>query len=362
MTKKTLIPFLILLASGGLLWAYLQNSSLLTEQNGVSLEKNPEKHSNLKPQKHIFSVKSHKSQWKSIEIFQDYAGITSPLRQTNVEAEISGRIQKIHIKEGMRVSQGQLLFTLSDDGRYQKLKAAEAAVKLRKMQYAAAQKLEEKKFTSPISLASAAYNLQKAKLGLDIAQTDYKRTRISAPFSGIVQKIYVDPNKTLSASLMDIKLCHLMELSPLYVSIEISEAQYEDTKNITEAIVRLPNGKEQKAYGNFVSSLAKKKTKTFSLRFELLNENYAIPSGLSVDVKVPKAFYQVHEINPSWTVLSSSGETGIMVIRASKAHFMPFKIAHSSKDKFYAQGLPQNIEIITRGQNEVLTGTEIRTT
>lgn len=357
MYKKFLIYFFIIFGIAVAYWAYFRETG--DHQVAASAEpqgKNEEKESGPE----VLSVKSEISQAKNVEIFEEYAGVTSPFNDADVESQVSGYVQSIHVQEGDYVEQGQLLFTISDDGRTAKLKAAESEFRLRYMQYQSAKKLEAKKFTSPISLATAEYNLERAKLALDMAKTDHKRLRVLAPFSGVVQKIYVDPNQSISPSLMNVKLCHLVGLSPLYIFIEVPEMAYLSVQNIKEALVKLPNGREEMAVRDFISSLAQQKTKTFPMRFKLQNRDYKLPSGLSVDVRIPKVLQKVHMIQPSWVVLSSSGEMGVMVIEMGKAHFVPIQIAHSSKDLFYASGLPNNVEIITRGQNEVIEGADVR--
>lgn len=136
---------------------------------------------------------------------------------------------------------------------------------------------------------------------------------------------------------------------------------YLSMQKVQEVIVKLPNGQEERAVRDFISVLGQQKTKTFPMRFRLQNPDYKLPSGLSIDVRIPKLLQNVHMVQPSWVVLSSSGEMGVMVIERGKAHFMPIQIAHSSKDLFYASGLPQKVQIITRGQNEVIEGADVRT-
>lgn len=100
----------------------------------------------------VYHVRSKVSVARDVEIKEEYAGTTEPYREANIGAQISGRIKKIHVREGDFVRQGDVLFTLYDDDRTNKLMAARAEMNLRKMQYAAAQNLEAKNLHRPFLL------------------------------------------------------------------------------------------------------------------------------------------------------------------------------------------------------------------
>ncbi len=319
----------------------------VSDLKSASLEKN-------------YLVRSKISVARETEIKEEYAGTTEPYREVNLDAQISGRIKKIRVREGDFVRQGDILFTLYDDDRTNKLMSARAEVALRKMQYIAAQKLEAKKFTSPISLATAYNNLEKANLGLKKAELNYARLKVAAPFDGVVNKIFVEPNAILSDSMMDLKLCRIVALSPLFVTIEVPERAYEQLRSLKTVYVRLADNREIEGEIVFVSSVANEKTKTFKVKIQINNSDLMLPAGMSVSVVLPLTFSNVHEISPSWIALSGEGVAGIMAIVSEKTRFMPVQIVRATKSTFFVTGLPSQLRIITLGQNVIQDGTGVR--
>ncbi|UNM06015.1 MAG: efflux RND transporter periplasmic adaptor subunit [Holosporaceae bacterium] len=307
-----------------------------------------------------YHVRSKVSVAREAEIKEEYAGTTEPYREANIDAQISGRIKKIHVREGEFVRQGDVLFTLYDDDRTNKLMAARSEVALRKMQYVAAQKLEAKKFTSPISLANAYNNLQSANLGLRKAELNHARLNVKAPFDGIVNKVFVEPNTILSDSMIGLNLCRIVTLSPLYVTIEVPERAYEQLKSLKTVYVRLTDNREVEGTLVFVSSVANEKTKTFKAKIQIDNSDLVLPAGMSVSVVLPLSFSNIHELAPSIITLSREGAAGVMAIVSGKAQFMPVKIVRATKQAFFVTGLPTRLRVITLGQNAIQDGTDVR--
>tara|TARA_Y100000739_G_C20614512_1_gene471117 strand:+ start:11395 stop:12465 length:1071 start_codon:yes stop_codon:yes gene_type:complete len=125
-------------------------------------------------------------------------GIIDP----TISAEITGKVIKLHTKPGSLVNKGDLLAEIeTKDYKYQ-LSLAKAEVRRletrltnQKKNFERNQKLVEKKFISPNALdtlfsekTETFEELEVALAKKDIAESNYKKTKIYAPISGKVEK------------------------------------------------------------------------------------------------------------------------------------------------------------------------------
>ena len=285
------------------------------------------------------------------------SGLSSPSQTIDLEAQLSGTIKKIFIDEGSLVKKGAPLFEVSIEDRRQKLESAKSLVKLREMQYSAAQRLSEKKFTSPISLADTKKNLADARLALTQARADMDHLIIRAPFSGIVNQIYVE-NGSLAG--LGTKVCTLVNLNPIYLIIQVTEKIYANIKRGQRVSVRLADDRILTGSIEYISAVADSRTRMFEVKISVVNPGSSIPSGMTAVVEMPLKTQLTHKINPSWITLSKSGVMGVVAIERGEAVFYPVIILDSSPSYLYVSGLPSQLEIITVGQESVEAGSLVQ--
>lgn len=310
----------------------------------------------------LSEVKSLLSQAFEHRVSLKISGITEPAQTLDVEARLSGTVKKIFVQEGDSVKKGTVIATLSVEDRERKLEVAQSLVKLRKMQYQAAKRLAEKDFASPISLANTKNNLSDAHLALSRAELEMSYLKVRAPFSGVVNKMYVEPGTTMSDVSPDRKVCSLINLHPLYITIYVTEKIYEQLKAGNPVKVSVADGRMFEGKIDSISVVADPKTKTFEVSILVPNPQHRVPAGMTAVVEVPLKEKQSHKINPSWITLSKEGIMGVMAVENGIAVFYPITLIHSSPNHFYVVGLPDQLEIITLGQEAIAAGTKVRAT
>jgi macrolide-specific efflux system membrane fusion protein len=170
----------------------------------------------------------------------------------SVGAEVSGRIEKIGVKLGDTVEQGQQVVTIDSQNQQYALKAAEAeladitaqrqqqavAVDQAQLALERAVQLGQKKLVSKLDLETAKADLesakaklasldaqiQKAKLSVDTAQVNLERTQIKAPTSGTVVAVLVSEGQTVNANQTTPTLIKIAHLDEMVIKAQISEA------------------------------------------------------------------------------------------------------------------------------------------
>jgi RND family efflux transporter MFP subunit len=143
-------------------------------------------------------------------------------RQLTFSAENSGRITRIYVDEGSRVSAGQTLAILDAESLSADMEAAQA-------NYQNALRDQERYASSFTTGGVTQQQLDQANLNTKNALTRLKQARIKtgdanikAPFSGIINKRFIEPGAYVAPGN---QLFQLVDVSNLKLAVTVNEAQ-----------------------------------------------------------------------------------------------------------------------------------------
>ena len=103
-----------------------------------------------------------------------------------VRPEISGRIDRLNFTEGAPVQKGQIIVALDDAVPAAELAQAKANLALAESNYQRTQELEKQKFVSATAKDQALNGLRVAQANVQLAEARLAKTKIVAPFGGII--------------------------------------------------------------------------------------------------------------------------------------------------------------------------------
>jgi membrane fusion protein, multidrug efflux system len=137
-----------------------------------------------------------------------------------VSSEIPGRLKEIHFQEGQPVEQGAPLFTLDDSVYQAQLDDAEAKLKLAEQTNKRTSTLFTNKYATAQSADEAASNLAVSTAATELARVQLEKTRIVAPFSGIVGLRHVSVGEYITAGQA---LVNLEAIDPVKADFRVPE-------------------------------------------------------------------------------------------------------------------------------------------
>src|SRR3984893_6520500 len=259
-----------------------------------------------------------------------------PFQEVDVYAKVSGYIHKLSVDVGAHVKQGQVLAVLEIPELQQQLQQDEASVRRSDQDLARAReelyraqsaynvahltytRLADVQKSRPElvaqqeidvahgkdleasagvssekdSLASAEQGLliAKAALGKDQAMFDY--ARMTAPFDGVVTKIYAYTGALLPAGTASNKsdsgLCRLAQNNLLRLVIPVPERAVPDIR-LGENIAVTVSGTNKTFNGKIVrfSDQIDTTTRTMHTEVDVPNPKYELVSGMYASVKIP---------------------------------------------------------------------------
>ena len=137
-----------------------------------------------------------------------------------VSSEIPGRLKEIHFQEGQPVEQGAPLFTLDNSVYQAQLDDAEAKLKLAEQTNKRTSTLFTNKYATAQSADEAASNLAVSTAATELARVQLEKTRIVAPFSGIVGLRHVSVGEYITAGQA---LVNLEAIDPVKADFRVPE-------------------------------------------------------------------------------------------------------------------------------------------
>lgn len=220
-------------------------------------------------------------------------------------ARVNGRLEKISVDEGQRVTTGQLLFTISNLGYQEELKRANARLKFAQAEAKMAeidlqnnQLLLEKKI-----IATSEWEMAQAKLDSAMAKVDEARTMVAdaerkvgyaevrAPFDGIINRIRTKTGSLVSEGDL---LTSISNDGDVYAYFNVSEREYlelakrKDLGVQGSVALELANGEIHPFKGRIETweSVISKSTGNIAFRASFPNPDHLLKHGSSGKVIV----------------------------------------------------------------------------
>ncbi len=179
-------------------------------------------------------------------------------QRTEVGAQVSGKIQKIHVTLGQAVKKGDLIAEIDSETQQNNLNTAQAELSAYKTQLNAKQvalsvaesnyqrlsKLYNQKSASLSDLESAKNELataranledvksqiQVAEIAVNTAKTNLGYTKITSPIDGIIVSIPVSEGQTVNANQSSPTIVQVADLSKALIKLEIAEGDIAQVK------------------------------------------------------------------------------------------------------------------------------------
>ncbi len=284
-------------------------------------------------------------------------GRTQSKRAVDVKAEISGKVISRPVERGMHVAQGDLLCELAVDDRDVAVAEAKAAVADAQIEYQGSLKLKKQGLLSEIGIAGAEARLEAARAQLHRQRLNLERTKITAPFAGVLEALqmnagdYAMPGATCAT---------LIELDPMLISANVTEEEVEYLVPGGPIFGRTRVGRELEGNITFIGKQSDPITRTYPVEMTVSNTDYSIRSGLTVNVRIGLGEVQAHKVSPALFTLSDTGEVGVRIIDSSDTVvFQAIKILEDGVDGVWITGLPTTVRLITVGQEFVSDGEQV---
>ncbi|MGB0865928.1 MAG: efflux RND transporter periplasmic adaptor subunit [Granulosicoccaceae bacterium] len=166
-------------------------------------------------------AKIHTLRTVQSQLLRSYPATLEASSKSNLAFRVSGQLRELPARAGVQVKKGDLLARLDNSDYQNALDARNAAYKLAKVQYDQAKKLQAKNLASQLQLDQATASLKSAQANRTQAQDNFRYTRLTAPFDGIVARVNIDNHQAVQAGT---PVLQLQASEQLDVSFSVPES------------------------------------------------------------------------------------------------------------------------------------------
>jgi len=223
---------------------------------------------------------------------KEYVAQIQSIQNIEIRAKVKGYIERINVDEGELVKEGQLLFTIRPREYEAELLKVKAQVKTAELEMQNTKTLADKGIVSKTELSLAIAKLDEAKADEALAALYVSYTKITAPFSGVVDRLKFKVGSLIDEGTL---LTTLSNNKEVYAYFNVSEQEYLDfkSKGITEvknvANLILADGQMHKYKGNIetIEGEFDNSTGNIAFRAKFPNPELLLKHGETGKVQLP---------------------------------------------------------------------------
>ena len=231
-------------------------------------------------------------QTRTLEDMIRGVGTLQATQQVTLRPEVPGRVRGVHFDEGGLVEADQLLFEIDDDRLQRQRAAAEAGLRSAQVRLANAERTLERQRRLREQGVVAEEELDRAESAYDEAQAenerieaelavldeDLKRTRITAPFTGLISQREVDAGSYVAVGD---PLATLYQIDPVRISFAVPERYLGRLHRGQTVRLRIAAHGEEVFEGavSFISPAVDPATRTVRVRAEVANPDGRLVPG-----------------------------------------------------------------------------------
>ncbi len=201
-----------------------------------------------------------------------------------IVAEASGTINRIFVKEGQRVTQGQLLASIDDGGLSQNLAQLEVQAALAKTTYDRQKKLWDQKIGSEIQFLQAETTYKAQQNSIAQLKKQIAKSQVTAPFTGVIDDVISEQGSIVAPGA---SLFRIVNLRNMYIKADIPESYIANVTKGKKVEIFFPIlGKtiasKIRQAGNYIHP----SNRTFTVEVAVPNRDNLIKPNLTAKLKI----------------------------------------------------------------------------
>jgi len=184
-------------------------------------------------------VTTIKAESQKFDHFLELQGDVKTKQNVLIYPEMAGTLYRVYVKEGQKVSKGQLLAAIDDGGMGSQLAQLKTQAALAETTFERQKRLWEQKIGSEIQYLQAKSNYEATESAVKQAQSQLGKSTIRAPFSGIIDDVIKDQG-TVVAPGPGSEVFRIVNLSDMYITVDVPENYLGGIEKGKEAKVFFP--------------------------------------------------------------------------------------------------------------------------
>lgn len=285
-------------------------------------------------------------------------------RNVVLSAETNGRIDRINIKEGDKVSRGQKLIELDASIVRNNIAELQTNLELAETVYKRQENLWNQKIGTEIQYLEAKNNYEALKSRLNSLYSQLDMAMVKAPFSGRVDEIPARQGEMASPGM---PLLRLISPGDMYIKADVSEryiGRFEDGDSV---MVRFPAiNKDVSTTISNVSDVINKANRTFTVEVNMPNTDFTTKPNQVAVLSITDYTTEGALTVPTRLIQRDNEGTFVYRVKKNDSDMMAEKVhietgTSYQGDTEVTSGLNKGDTVINKGSRDVADGVQVQT-
>ncbi|MEO1054986.1 MAG: efflux RND transporter periplasmic adaptor subunit, partial [Bacteroidota bacterium] len=232
-------------------------------------------------------VTTFEAKTEQFDHYVELQGNVSTKQNVLIYPEMAGTLVRVNVKEGDRVSKGQVLAVIDNGGAGSQLQQLKTQLALAKTTYERRKRLWEQRVGSEIQYLESKTNYEAQIDAVKQLETQLDKYNIRAPFTGIIDDVIRDQGTVVVPAGPGSEVFRIVNLSDMFIEVNVPETY----------IANITAGKTVKVYfpvlndtieskvrqtGNFINP----NNRSFTVEIPVPNRNGKIKPNLTAKVQI----------------------------------------------------------------------------
>jgi len=282
----------------------------------------------FRPQTPAMSVQTIRPKRGEIVHKVTLPGNVMAYQEATLYAKVAGYLKTINVDKGDSVKEGELLAEIEAPEMLADLIKAKAEAEAAQLDYKRVTDAQKKAsdLVVPQTVDAAKAKSGVAVAGLQRIETLLSYAKITAPFSGVITKRWVDPGAlipapTSSSTSKSAAVVTLMDFSTVRIDVAIPDTEAPLVKKdlpVTVTVSELPGRVYQATLTRFSYALDES-TKTMATEIEISNPDLALRPGMWAAVEIELQKKENALLIPAEALVIEKNKNSVFVVRDKKA-------------------------------------------
>jgi RND family efflux transporter MFP subunit len=249
-------------------------------------------------------------------------------QEATLYAKVAGYLKTINVDKGDTVKEGDLLAEIEAPEMLADLVKAKAEAEAAQLDYKRVSEAQKKAsdLVMPQTVDAAKAKSGVAVAGVQRIETLLSYAKITAPFSGVITKRWVDPGAlipapTSSGAAKSAAVVTLMDFSTVRIDVAIPDTEAPFVKKdlpVKVTVDELPDRMFKGAITRFAYALDES-TKTMATEIDISNPDLALRPGMWAGVEIELQRKENALLIPAEALVTEKNKNSLFIVRDGKA-------------------------------------------
>jgi RND family efflux transporter MFP subunit len=304
-------------------------------------------------------VETVKPELHTFESAFNYLGSFEPNRQNVIGSDASGKLIRLDVKEGDRVSQGQVIAKIDDELLQIQLQNMEVTIEGQRNDDQRNEVLSKEKAIPEVQIEKTKLGLKSAELQKKQLLKQLKNTNVLVPFSGIITKKMVDLGSVIGPGT---PLVEITDISSLKLTISVPERDILKFKNgqAVEVNADVYGNRYFKGQVTYMAVQADK-SHNFKVQVTVPNTNNELMAGMYGTASLTNATRVTALSIPRKALVGSAKNPQVYIVKNGKAKLTTLNAGTSDGEYLeVVSGISTQDQIVIKGQVNIQDNTNVK--